>query len=623
MGADAKPIVLITGAAGNIGRALAAALAADYQVVGMDRAGRHAAFPIVPIDLASDEAVDDAFRRFHDRFGRAIASVNHLAAYFDFTGEDSPLYQSVNVDGTRRVLRALQAFEVGQFVYAGTMLVHAPCAPGERIDERSPIEPRWAYPRSKAAAESVIRDEHGPIPYVLLHMAGLYDARTAVPTLAEQVARIYERDLQSHVYSGDTDVGQSMLHKADMVDAFRRVVDRRAELPADVTLLVGEPDAVSYDEVQDTVGRLLHGQADWATLRVPKPVAKVGSWLQHRLEPVVPDAIDQGEKPFIRPFMVEMADDHYALDISKARRLLGWEPRHRLRDELPAMIEALQADPAAWYKANRVTPPAWLGAATDRGANPEALRSRHAAQIRADHRRYRWAPFANILLGLWLATSPPLIGLSQPFLIWSDVAAGLLVTLCAAFAFSDRHAWARWACAVLGGWVMAAPILASTPNAAAYLNDTLVGALIIAFAVCTPPEPGPSPLAATTGPAVPPGWDYNPSDWTQRLPIIALAVIGLVVSRYLAAYQLGHIDGAWDPLFAGGADPKNGTEEIVTSDVSKAWPVSDAAVGALTYVLEILTGVIGSRRRWRTMPWLVLVFGLMIAPWAWSPSPSS
>src|SRR5690606_1349977 len=33
-----------------------------------------------------------------------------------------------------------------------------------------------------------------------------------------------------------------------------------------------------------------------------------------------------------------------------------------------------------------------------------------------------------------------------------------------------------------------------------------------------------------------------------------------------------------------------------------------------TYVLEIVTGIIGSRRRWRTMPWLVFLFGLMIAP---------
>jgi hypothetical protein len=48
--------------------------------------------------------------------------------------------------------------------------------------------------------------------------------------------------------------------------------------------------------------------------------------------------------------------------------------------------------------------------------------------------------------------------------------------------------------------------------------------------------------------------------------------------------------------------------------VSEAWPVSDAGVGAVTYMLEILTGLIGSARRWRTMPWLVVLFGIIIVP---------
>jgi hypothetical protein len=87
------------------------------------------------------------------------------------------------------------------------------------------------------------------------------------------------------------------------------------------------------------------------------------------------------------------------------------------------------------------------------------------------------------------------------------------------------------------------------------------------------------------------------------------------VSRYLAAYQLGHVDNVYEPFFDGSpSDPKNGTEEIITSWVSEAWPVSDAAVGGYTYALEILTGAVGSRARWRTMPWLVVLFGLMIAP---------
>ena len=42
--------------------------------------------------------------------------------------------------------------------------------------------------------------------------------------------------------------------------------------------------------------------------------------------------------------------------------------------------------------------------------------------------------------------------------------------------------------------------------------------------------------------------------------------------------------------------------------------MSDAALGGYTYLLEILTGLVGSRQRWRTAPWLVLLFGLMIVP---------
>jgi nucleoside-diphosphate-sugar epimerase len=121
----------------------------------------------------------------------------------------------------------LQDFDVGQFVYSGTMLVHAPASPGQRIDESSPITPKWAYPRSKTEAEAVIRQQGGAIPIVLLHLAGVYDEQRCVPTRAQQIARIYERDPKSYLYAGNPEAGQSLLHKEDMIDAFRRTVDRR------------------------------------------------------------------------------------------------------------------------------------------------------------------------------------------------------------------------------------------------------------------------------------------------------------------------------------------------------------------------------------------------------------
>ena len=209
-----------------------------------------------------------------------------------------------------------------------------------------------------------------------------------------------------------------------------------------------------------------------------------------------------------------------------------------------------------------------------------------------------------------------LINGEEPLLRWSEMGLGAMLMLFAALALSWRAPWARCVCAGIGTLVMGVPFLFSTANAAAYLSDTLVGALIFGFAVCTKPEPGVSAIAARAGPSVPPGWSYNPSSWTQRLPIIVMAIVGLYVSRYLAAFQLGYIPGVWDPFFAASSplDPRNGIEDIITSWVSKAWLVSDAAVGGYTNVLEILTGIAGSRLRWRTMPWLVVLFGLMIAP---------
>jgi nucleoside-diphosphate-sugar epimerase/disulfide bond formation protein DsbB len=610
-----KPIVVITGAAGNLGGSTAQALASNYRIVGMDRDEAETEFPLLRIDLTSDDSVELAFRKFRDGYGGRIASVIHLIAFFDFTGEPNPLYRRVNVDGTRRLLRALRDFEVEQFVYASTILVHEPCKPGERIDESRPIGPRWEYPKSKAAAEAVVQEEWQDRHYAILRLAGVYDERSTVPTMAEQMARIYERDVVSHVYPGDPLVGQSMLHREDMIDALRRTVDRRARLPAATELLIGEPDAVGYDALQDELGRLFHGADDWLTLRVPKPVAAAGAWAQQQLEPLVPDAIDKGEEPFVKPFMVRMADDHYALDVRLARELLGWEPRHRLVDELPGMVKAMKDDPAAWYERHRIEPPDWMSTAATLGLDTGDLAARHGALVRRELRANRWAHFANMGLGTWLATQPALLGVNEPLREGAELGLGVAIMIFAALALSWRMQWSRWVCAGLGALAMAVPFLFATESAAAYLSDTLVGALVFGLAVATKPDIGPSPLAALKGPEIPLGWSYNPSTWTQRIPIVLLALVGLYVSRYLAAYQLGHIDHVYEPFFMGSADdPRNGTEEIITSSVSEAWPVSDAAVGAYTYALEILTGLVGSRARWRTMPWLVVLFGLMIAP---------
>ncbi|MCL3882930.1 NAD-dependent epimerase/dehydratase family protein [Marivita sp. GX14005] len=616
MSTQDKSVVIITGAAGNIGSALSRELSGAYRVIGFDLPQLcEDREDMIGCDITDAKSCEHAVDTLREMLGeRNVASVVHLAAYFDFSGKERPQYEAVNEEGTRNLLRALQKVEVEQFVYSGTMLVHEPGVPGERITEDAPLAPAWAYPQSKARTERIIREEAEGMKTVFLRLAGLYDDETAVPTLSHQIARIYERDFKSHVYSGDTHAGQAFIHLNDMMRLFRQVVDRRGDLEPGEVILAGEPDTMSYTALQNRIGALIHGEDTWRTLVLPAPVAKLGAKLETDAEPVVPDAFDQGEKPFIRPFMIDMASDHYALDISKARHLLDWEPKERIADKLPVLIDKLKDDPLEWYRANGITPPPWLEAADARTDDVEALRARHEEEYRTQHRRNLWAGWANAGLGVWMVTSPPLLGLDDPWMIASDVLAGLLLFAFGLMSLSWRAPWARFAAAAVGVWIMFAPLVFWTDNGAAYLNGTLVGMLATALALCLPPSPGVSPVAAQTGPTIPKGWSYSPSDWFQRLPVIVLAVVGLLVSRYLTGYQLETIDGVWEPFFPGTLEGKNGTEQIITSSVSEAWPVPDAGVGALTYALEIIVGAVGSARRWRTMPWLVVLFGIMIVP---------
>jgi hypothetical protein len=106
----------------------------------------------------------------------------------------------------------------------------------------------------------------------------------------------------------------------------------------------------------------------------------------------------------------------------------------------------------------------------------------------------------------------------------------------------------------------------------------------------------------------PQGWTSNPSSWRQRLPIVLLATVGFLIAAYLAAFQLGLVQAVWEPFFG------DGSRRILTSGVSRVLPIPDAALGALGYLLDAVTGLIGGRARWRTMPWIVVLFGIAIGP---------
>jgi uncharacterized membrane protein len=109
-----------------------------------------------------------------------------------------------------------------------------------------------------------------------------------------------------------------------------------------------------------------------------------------------------------------------------------------------------------------------------------------------------------------------------------------------------------------------------------------------------------------------PPFHYNPSSWSQRIPIAILAVAGFIISMYMSLYQWRLIDSAWDPVFG------SQTMKVLDSEESHAmwrmFGVPDAAFGAIAYLGDAIFGLAGSTRRWQYRPWLVILFGIDVIP---------
>ncbi len=86
----------------------------QYRVIGFDLPNARqtaSGTETVPVELTLDDSVAKAVEEVRQRGNGRIASVVHLAAYYDTTGRDHPKYDAVTVQGTRRLLSALKTLE--------------------------------------------------------------------------------------------------------------------------------------------------------------------------------------------------------------------------------------------------------------------------------------------------------------------------------------------------------------------------------------------------------------------------------------------------------------------------------------------------------------------------------
>jgi len=231
---------------------------------------------------------------------------------------------------------------VEQFIFSSSMLVYKPSSPGVKITEESPLEPKWDYPKSKVTTEKLIHEQRGEIPVVIMRIAGVYSEEGNSIPITNQIQRIYEKQLSAPLYPANVEHGSTYVHLEDLISAIELSIDKRKDLPTEVVINIGDDETLTYKELQDIISTGIHGKKS-KIIHIPKWFAKAGAFMQNLFG-----------KAFIKPWMIDLADDHFEMDSSKAKKLLGWQPKHGLRDTLPKIIKKLKDDPEKFYRVNKL-----------------------------------------------------------------------------------------------------------------------------------------------------------------------------------------------------------------------------------------------------------------------------
>lgn len=348
------PTVIVTGAGGFVGRRLLEGLKDDFRVEAIDRRSRHqTGGPEHPsirwhqIDLNDRRALEEVFRQVTAE-APTVASLVHLAAYFDFTGELHPEYWMTNVRGLRSVLDAARQLELEQLVFASSLAACPFPSPGEAITESTPPEGEHLYARTKKAGEEMLAEYRDAFPSVVVRFAAMFSDWCEYPPLFFFLETWLSDRWNAHMLGGKGRSAVPYLHVRDAVAFLRAVIAKRHELEPGVVLSASPDGAISHRELYEAATGFYYDTEPPRPIFIPKPLCKPGMWGRDVLGRLL------GSRPFERPWMADYIDLSLTADASWTRRRLGWAPRRRLEilQRMPFLVENLRTDPVEWHRRN-------------------------------------------------------------------------------------------------------------------------------------------------------------------------------------------------------------------------------------------------------------------------------
>ncbi len=349
----ALPRILVTGASGFIGRHLLDVLKEDFRIIGLARRSQircgapfHDNISWHQVDIGDPATLETVFDEI--RADGPVDIVIHLAAHYDFTGEDHPEYHRTNVEGLRNILEHCRILRPEVFLFSSSVAACAFPPAGKALTEKSPPDGDHIYARTKAIGEKMLGEYGDAFPSVIVRFAALFSDWCEYPPLYMFLRTWLSKAWNARILGGRGESAIPYLHINDAIRFLTRVLHRHAELKNGEILIASPDGAVSHEQlfIESTQ---YHFEDAQSPIHTPKVLIKPG--IQARCFA----GRFSSERPFERPWMAKYVDLELTVDASRTRERLDWAPKRRLDIlyRLPFLIENRKYDRIEWTRRNR------------------------------------------------------------------------------------------------------------------------------------------------------------------------------------------------------------------------------------------------------------------------------
>ncbi len=349
-----KPLrIAITGASGFLGRLLVQMLRRQHQVIALDRRplieaamADHPNLEWYQVDLADEDLLERTMACI--RAGGGADVLIHLAAYYDFSGENHLEYQRTNVDAMRSLLEHSRMLDLDHFIFASSVAACPFSLPGRPITESTPPHGSHIYARTKRAGEEMLAEFTDSFTPVIVRFAAMFSDWCEYPPLQVMLDTWLSSGWDARVIAGRGRSAIPYLHVRDGAFFMMRLLERRHDLDPMEVLIAGEDGAVSHEELYRAATAHIDGRPR-QPIHLPKVLCKPGIWVRDLAGRAF------GARPFERTWMADYVDRRMEIDASRTRHRLGWQPTPRLclLERLPFLLEHRRGNPLEWYRRNR------------------------------------------------------------------------------------------------------------------------------------------------------------------------------------------------------------------------------------------------------------------------------